>query len=252
MHACIYPRTSPFRSTVSQLVHYCLRQIFQSTAFDSIRALLVSTSQEFELFSYFLNLQYPGGYPKRRKRFRIPIFQIIRSYADRISFHIVRSLELDPSSELPDSDPTLLGTIYHKVVKETYDDESLDQATAALPSMLRSDSVYWHPWNILSNPEIQTLLHKLGGIYEYIPVSRSTVPQAGVHDVLLRVWNILCGESTGSGHRINHLTQTFLGPGFISSDGDLVMPSVFAVKRSKSYESEEKAVRKKYSKTYKH
>lgn len=160
LHACIYPRTSPFRSTVSQLVHHCLQHIFQSTALDSVRAFLVYTSRVYTgLTETRYSHQYPKGY---MQPFHVHVSLLIHSFVGRITFHIVRILELDPScGRFLDSDNMLLGSIYHKVIQETYDDESLDQASAALPSMLRSNGVYLHLWNILSDPEIQTLLHLL-------------------------------------------------------------------------------------------
>lgn len=87
-----------------------------------------------------------------------------RFYFCCVAFQLVKAFKLNPG-EYDHHLLSLEDHIYFKVIQETHDDDSLDQASAALFSVFRRKGLgnpTW-PWRktILFTPEIQTLLHLL-------------------------------------------------------------------------------------------
>lgn len=139
IHSCITPKTSPFRSTVSQLICFYLGPILESA-----RLYLVKLSDD-----------YHGYMPPLRDGY-------LRACLRFLSFHVVKAFKLNPS-RYDDNNLSVEEHVYNLVIQETNEDESLDRASAALPSIFQWKGM--RSWKdgkpLLSAPEIQTLLHLL-------------------------------------------------------------------------------------------
>lgn len=173
LHACTYPRTSPFRNTVSQVAR---------PFSEAVHKHLVNASDIYieSRRSLWYDLAYPGRMIFRHRPFfgRL-IFQIryfpgrvtvfLRYFPGRVAFQIVKIITIVKAFETQ-SDPepynddrlTLQENIYHKVIQATHDDDLLDQAAAALSSVFMKKRKWaFDSQSLLSDLEIQTLLYLL-------------------------------------------------------------------------------------------
>lgn len=209
VHACVHPNTSPFRNTVSGFIRLCLGRI-SHTAIPIIHSYLehiVPTARDFSLDwsefhrrvrhvyensddddSSFSELPIGIQFPSSGATWSGIVLGFLHRIADRLRMgfwdlrHRIRRIFARTLSKGNYTDHLMPEErVYHRVLQVTHDDDSLNQASAALPSMLRDrvlrswkpnrehrlSSLNHHllsdlePEPLLSPLEIHTLIHLL-------------------------------------------------------------------------------------------
>lgn len=177
-HACLYPKTSPFRSTISDAIRFGLRR----SGIPRIRPYLEHVLRSPDWTTEFDDEEtkysgcdelrgLPSGVQSSRRTSSRLLGVSIRPILGRVKRGL-RNVNRRITRIFPRDDLMPEEHVYHKVLQITHDDDSLNKASGALHSMLRTRILRsWKPGRglverskhetLLSSLEVDTLIHLL-------------------------------------------------------------------------------------------